>query len=287
MKKISATLVKNLREKTGLGMMDCKKALLISNGDLDLALEELRKSSGLKANKKAGRPTGDGIISTFLNESLACMVEVNCETDFVVKDESFVSYTKDVIGKLVSNVDLTLEEAMEGELEEKRKELVHTLGENIVVRRFARSKEHSDSIGLYLHTNKKIACIVSLEGGNNTLAKDIAMHVAATDPVSITPGDIPKTLMEEEKEILEAKSIDANKSPDLIKKIVDGKLKKFIKEVCLTEQGFVRDPETKIKDLLNENSSKVISFDRFLVGEGVENEKKDFASEVMSQLKNT
>ena len=113
MKKISATLVKNLREKTGLGMMDCKKALLISNGDLDLALEELRKSSGLKANKKAGRPTGDGIISTFLNESLACMVEVNCETDFVVKDESFVSYTKDVIGKLVSNVDLTLEEAME------------------------------------------------------------------------------------------------------------------------------------------------------------------------------
>jgi len=284
MKNIPASLIKGLRERTGVGIMECKKALVESEGDIELAIEILRKSSGEKALKKAERPAAEGVIAVFSKGLVSCMVEINCETDFVAKDKSFIKYSEDVVTKLSTNTNVNLEELMEGELEEKRERLVQNLGENIVVRRIAKSDETSDSVGLYLHTNKKIASIVSLVGGNEITAKDIAMHIAATDPIAISPKDISKQVIEKEREIFEAQSSDSGKQPDIIKKIVNGKIKKYLSEVSLIEQEFVKDPKTKVKVFLKQNKAEVICFQRFGVGEGIEVKKKDFASEVISQI---
>ena len=284
MKNIPASLIKGLRERTGVGIMECKKALVESEGDIELAIEILRKSSGEKALKKAERPAAEGVIAVFSKGLVSCMVEINCETDFVAKDKSFIKYSEDVVTKLSTNTNVNLEELMEGELEEKRERLVQNLGENIVVRRIAKSDETSDSVGLYLHTNKKIASIVSLVGGNEITAKDIAMHIAATDPIAISPKDISKQVIEKEREIFEAQSSDSGKQPDIIEKIVNGKIKKYLSEVSLIEQEFVKDPKTKVKVFLKQNKAEVICFQRFGVGEGIEVKKKDFASEVISQI---
>ena len=285
MKIISASLVKELRERTGISMMDCKKALIESGGNVDLAIEELKKSSRVKVAKRERIPVADGIIATFSKDSLACMVEINCETDFVAKEESFINYSEEVITRLASNIDFSLKELMEGDLEEERIKLIQHLGENIVVRRIARSEDTSDSIGMYLHSNKKIASIVSLKGGNQITAKDIAMHVAATDPISISPKDISKEIIDSQKEMFEAQSANSGKPSDIVKRIVDGKLKKYLVEVCLIEQEFVKEPKKRIRDLLDQNKAKVIGFKRFEVGEGIEIKKKDFAAEVKSQIK--
>ena len=287
MKDISASLVKELRERTGVGMMDCKKALVESQGNIELAIEGLRKSSGVKAAKKANRAASDGVIVTFSNGSFACMVEVNCETDFVAKDESFIKYSEGIIAKLTTNIKTSFNNLMTGELEDKRKQLVQHLGENIVVRRMAKSDKESDFVGLYLHSNKRIASIVSLQGGNEVIAKDIAMHIVATDPISISPEDISEESVKKERKMFEAQSSDSGKPPEIINKIVEGKIKKYLSEVCLTEQEFVKEPSIKIENLLKQNNAKVISFERFSVGEGVEKRKIDFASEVMIQLGKT
>ncbi len=287
MTEISASLVKELRERTGMGMMDCKQALLETNGDITQAIEELRKSSGIKASKKAGRSAADGILQIQLVNSIGFMVEINCETDFVAKDGSFVEFSEEVIKTFSSGEYLELDQLMEGDLSDKREKLVQKLGENIVVRRVFISDDSADHTGIYLHSNKKIACIVCLKGGNEEVAKDMAMHIAATDPLAITPQDIPEETVKKEKEIFEAQSADSGKSAEIIVKMVEGKVKKFLSEVSLTEQDFVKDPGLKIKSLLDKNQAEVIQFKRFEVGEGIEIEETDFAAEVMSQIEKT
>ena len=287
MTEISASLVKELRERTGMGMMDCKKALLETNGDISQAIEELRKSSGIKASKKAGRSAADGILQIQLVNSVGFMVEINCETDFVAKDGSFVEFSEEVLKALSTGQYLELDQLMAGDLNDKREKLVQKLGENIVVRRVFISDDSADHTGIYLHSNKKIACIVCLKGGNEEVAKDIAMHIAATDPLAITPQDIPEETIKKEKEIFEAQSADSGKSAEIIVKMVEGKVKKFLSEVSLTEQDFVKDPGLKIKSLLDKNKAEVIQFKRFEVGEGIEIEETDFAAEVMSQIEKT
>ena len=285
MSEISASLVKELRERTGMGMMDCKQALVTAKGDISLAIEELRKSSGIKASKKAGRSAADGVIRVEINNSKAFMVEINCETDFVAKDESFMEFSDEVLNTLSSGDFHEVEQLMKGDLQDKREKLIQKLGENIVVRRMFQSDDSADHTGVYLHSNKKIACITSLRGGNDEAAKDIAMHIAATDPLAISPNDIPIEILEKEKEIFEAQSADSGKPKDIVVKMVEGKVKKFVSEVSLTEQDFVKDPGVKIKSLLDKNNAQVIQFERFEVGEGIEVEETDFAAEVMSQIK--
>ena len=285
MSEISASLVKELRERTGMGMMDCKQALVTAKGDISLAIEELRKSSGIKASKKAGRSAADGVIRVEISNSKAFMVEINCETDFVAKDESFMEFSDDVLNTLCSGDFHEVEQLMKGDLQDKREKLIQKLGENIVVRRMFQSDDTADHTGVYLHSNKKIACVTSLRGGNDEAAKNIAMHIAATDPLAISPNDIPIEILEKEKEIFEAQSADSGKSKDIVVKMVEGKIKKFLSEVSLTEQDFVKDPGVKIKSLLDENNAQVIQFKRFEVGEGLEVEETDFAAEVMSQIK--
>ncbi|HIA43529.1 MAG TPA: elongation factor Ts [Gammaproteobacteria bacterium] len=285
MSEISASLVKELRERTGMGMMDCKQALVTAKGDISLAIEELRKSSGVKASKKAGRSAADGVIRVEINNSKAFMVEINCETDFVAKDESFMEFSDEVLNTLSSGDFHEVEQLMKGDLQDKREKLIQKLGENIVVRRMFQSDDSADHTGVYLHSNKKIACVTSLRGGNDEAAKDIAMHIAATDPLAISPNDIPIEILEKEKEIFEAQSADSGKPKDIVVKMVEGKVKKFLSEVSLTEQDFVKDPGVKIKSLLDKNNAQVIQFKRFEVGEGIEVEETNFAAEVMSQIK--
>jgi elongation factor Ts len=283
MSAISASQVKELREKTGLGLMDCKKALEGANGDMDLAIEELRKTSGVKASKKSGRSAADGLIAIESKEQKIFMIEVNCETDFVARDDSFVSFTKETLQNFSDNPDSSLEELLDKGIEDDREKLVQKLGENIVVRRVSKT-DSSSTVGSYLHSNQKIGCIVSLDGGNESLANDIAMHAAATDPMAISPSDIPEEIVAKEKEIFKAQSEESGKPAEIIEKMIEGKVSKFLAEVSLTEQDFVKDPNVKISQLLKDNDANILSFTRYEVGEGIEVEKVDFATEVMSQI---
>ena len=283
MSAISASQVKELREKTGLGLMDCKKALEGANGDMDLAIEELRKTSGVKASKKSGRSAADGLIAIESKEQNIFMIEVNCETDFVARDDSFVSFTKETLQNFSDNPDSSLEELLDKGIEDDREKLVQKLGENIVVRRISKT-DSSSTVGSYLHSNQKIGCIISLDGGNESLANDIAMHAAATDPMAISPSDIPEEIVAKEKEIFKAQSEESGKPAEIIEKMIEGKVSKFLAEVSLTEQDFVKDPNVKISQLLKDNDANILSFTRYEVGEGIEVEKVDFATEVMSQI---
>ena len=283
MSAISASQVKELREKTGLGLMDCKKALEGANGDMELAIEELRKTSGVKASKKSGRSAADGLIAIESTAQDIFMIEVNCETDFVARDDSFVSFTKETLQTYTGNPESSLEELLNNGIEDNREKLVQKLGENIVVRRVAKT-ENSSTVGSYLHSNQKIGCIVSLDGGDESLANDIAMHAAATDPMAISPSDIPEEIVAKEREIFKAQSEESGKPAEIIEKMIEGKVSKFLAEVSLTEQDFVKDPNAKISQLLKDNNANILSFTRYEVGEGIEVEKVDFASEVMSQI---
>ena len=283
MSAISASQVTELREKTGLGLMDCKKALEGANGDMELAIEELRKTSGVKASKKSGRSAADGLIAIESTAQDIFMIEVNCETDFVARDDSFVSFTKETLQTFIGNPESSLEELLNNGIEDNREKLVQKLGENIVVRRVAKT-ENSSTVGSYLHSNQKIGCIVSLDGGDESLANDIAMHAAATDPMDISPSDIPEEIVAKEREIFKAQSEESGKPAEIIEKMIEGKVSKFLAEVSLTEQDFVKDPNTKISQLLKDNNANILSFTRYEVGEGIEVEKVDFASEVMSQI---
>ena len=283
MSNISASQVKELREKTGLGLMDCKKALEESQGDMELAIEELRKTSGIKASKKSGRSAADGLIAIKSQDDQYFMIEVNCETDFVARDDSFVEFTSQTLDSYVSNPGSSLEEILDNGAEDNREKIVQKLGENIVVRRIAKTEESSVT-GSYLHSNQKIGCIVSLDGGDESLANDIAMHASATDPMALTPSDIPTETVEKEREIFRAQSEGSGKPPEIVEKMIEGKVAKFLSEVSLTEQDFVKDPNMKISQLLKENNANILNFIRYEVGEGIEVEKVDFATEVMSQI---
>ena len=283
MTTISAAQVKELREKTGLGLMDCKKALEGADGDIELAIEELRKTSGIKASKKSGRSAADGLVAITSKDTNYFMIEINCETDFVARDDSYIAFTNETLDAYSNNPQYSLKELLENGVEGNREKLVQKLGENIVVRRISKTEESSIT-GSYLHSNQKIGCIVSLEGGNEALANDIAMHVSATDPMAISPSDISEDVIAKEREIFKAQSEESGKPPEIVEKMIEGKVSKFLAEVSLTEQDFVKDPNSKISQLLKDNDANILSFTRYEVGEGIEVEKVDFASEVMSQI---
>ncbi len=290
---ITAALVKELRERTGAGMMECKKALEATNGDIQLAIEELRKSGRTKADKKAGRVAAEGvvIIHTADDGKSAVMVEINSETDFVARDVNFLAFA-DAVAKAALNgkatdVDalaaLSLKEFDGVSVEEARKNLVAKIGENISVRRLARTSASATNVGTYLH-GSRIGVLVELDGDNKDLAKDIAMHVAACKPIVVSQDEVPSDVVAKEKEIYMAQAAGSGKPQEIIEKMVAGKLKKYLDEISLLGQPFVKDPDTMIANLLGKNRAKVVSFIRFEVGEGIEKESEDFVEAVMAQV---
>ena len=282
---ISAKDVKDLREKTGLGMMECKKALEEAGGDSDLAITNLRKNSALKAEKKSSRTAVEGVIlSDTSDSSNSILIEINCETDFVAKDANFLAFTEEVLGTCLNSPDTSLEKLLSDSLEEKRQNLVQKIGENIVIRR--KFNISSPFVYSYIHGNKKIGVLVSLKQENEELGKDLAMHVAASNPLAISPEEISEEIINKEKEIIEAQVSDADKPQEIIEKMTSGRLKKFLSEVSLIDQPFVKDPSLNVSQLLKNNDNSVLSFIRYEVGEGIEVEKKDFAEEVQAQLGN-
>ena len=284
MAAISASMVKELRERTQLGMMDCKKALVEAEGDMDLAIENLRKSSGMKAAKKAGRIANDGLLGFQMADdaSLGVMVEVNCETDFAARDENFVSFVNSVTDKVYASKQADVAVLLAEGLEVDREALVQKIGENISIRRA--EVYNSDSVYGYLHTNGRIGVLLSMEGGNEELGRDIAMHIAATAPLVIGPDDAPADVVAQEREIYTAQAQDSGKPPEIVEKMIDGRIRKYLAEISLTEQPFVKDSDTKVGALLKKEGATVTSFVRYDVGEGIDKEPDDFAAEVAAQL---
>ena len=286
--EITASLVKELRERTGAGVMDCKAALSDARGDIEIAIEVMRKSGAAKAAKKAGRIAAEGIISIKLNENDIVILEVNCETDFVTKDESFLSFVDSVIQVIsnnnVSDVDELLKLNFGNQtIEEANQQLIAKIGEKITIRRFQKSLIQNQT-GTYLH-GIRIGVIVEIKGGSEELVKDIAMHIAASRPLFINEDQISQEVLDKEKEIYTAQAQESGKPADIIEKMIEGRLKKFIKEITLLGQPFVKDPEKSIEKILKSSNAKVLSFIRYEVGEGIEKRVDNFAEEVMSQAK--
>ena len=284
---MSAAQVKELRERTGLGLLECKKALAASGGDIEKAIEEMRKSSGMKAAKKAGRTAADGVVASRVADdgSYAVVVEVNSETDFVARDESFLAFVGKVVDAAFSGRQTDVAALMEGELENAREALVQKIGENIGVRRIELVTADAGVVGAYVHGNNRIAVLVGLTGGDQELAKDVAMHVAAVNPQVVSPADMPEEVIAKEKEIYTAQAQDSGKPPEIIEKMIAGRVKKFLAENSLVEQSFVKDPDTTVGKLVAGAGAEVAAFVRFEVGEGIEVDKVDFATEVAAQLK--
>lgn len=285
---MSAALVKELRERTGLGLLECKKALAEADGDIEAAIEALRKSSGMKAAKKAGRTAADGVVAiqTAADGGFGAMVEVNSETDFVARDENFLGFVNSVVSKAFDERLDDVAALAGGETEDARQALVQKIGENISVRRVVTYQAAEGVIGGYVHGNNRIAVLVSLKGGSEELARDVAMHVAAANPQVVSPDDMPEEQVAKEREIYVAQAQDSGKPPEIIEKMVDGRVRKFLSENSLTEQAFVKDPDTTVGKLVAGAGAEVLGFTRFEVGEGIEVEKVDFAAEVAAQLGN-
>ena len=288
---ITASLVKELRERTGAGMMECKKALTETDGDIEAAIENMRKSGQAKAAKKAGRTAADGVIVIAQDGDRAVMVEVNCETDFVAKDDNFKSFA-DAVADRVLNSDAADVEALmamplhEGEdttIEEARQALVSKIGENMSVRRFVRTTAQG-TIASYSH-GVRIGVLVDLTGGDAGLGRDLAMHIAASNPVCVSEDQVPADLLAKEREITEAQAKESGKPDNIIEKMVDGRMRKFLAENTLLGQAFVKDPDTTVEKLLKNNNAKVLQYQRFEVGEGIEKKKENFAEEVRAQAK--
>ncbi len=288
---ISAALVKELRERTGAGMMECKKALEASQGDIEVAIEELRKSGAAKAGKKAGRVAAEGaiVIATTADNKRAVMIEINSETDFVARDTNFTSYVKAVgdtalQGNIADVAALSAAQlAGQGKsVEEARLELVQKVGENVQIRRIQTTGDQAAYVGSYTHGNR-IGVIVELDTANEELARDVAMHIAASRPIVVSPDKVSQDLIDKEKEIYTAQAATSGKPADIIEKMVVGRLKKFLDEVSLTGQPFVKDPDMTVGTLLAKNKAKVLAFHRYEVGEGIEKIVEDFKEAVMSQ----
>ncbi|UYM16158.1 translation elongation factor Ts [Endozoicomonas euniceicola] len=280
MAAISAALVKELRERTGLGMMECKRALKEAGGDIEKAIEEMRKSGQAKAAKKAGRTAAEGIVMTRVADdaSYGIVVEVNSETDFVARDEGFVAFVQKVTDVAFERKETDVAALMEGELEAARLALVQKIGENISVRRAVIVE--GGVVGSYVHGNSRIAVLVSQEGGDAELARDVAMHVAAVSPQVVNKEDMPAELVEKEKEIFKAQAEQSGKPAEIIEKMIVGRINKFLSESSLVEQPFVKDPDMKVGALAKKAGATISSFVRFEVGEGIEKEEVDFAAEV-------
>ena len=282
--EIKASQVKELRELSGVGMMECKKALVEAEGDIDKALDLLRSNSALKAEKKSARVAADGVVKLYISESYATMVEINSETDFAAKDNSFIEFTQDIEARLADKKYLDVED-LKNDVEEDRQKLVQSIGENIQVRRLVTQEfETSKNIGTYLHSDNKLAAIVLLKEENVDLGKDIAMHISASAPLSINEDGVDKNVLERERNIFESQARESGKDENIMQKMVEGKVKRFLKEVTLLSQDFIKDPDTSISKLLENSDNEVVSFERFKVGEGIEVSSKDFAEEVAEQL---
>ncbi|MGK0271650.1 MAG: elongation factor Ts [Cocleimonas sp.] len=288
---ITATMVKELRERTGAGMMECKKMLTETNGDMEAAIDTMRKSGAAKADKKAGRIAAEGkvVITVSDNGKEASIIEVNCETDFVAIDESFVSFVSAAGARVLADkpADVAALSALpldSGEtVEETRANLVAKIGENMQVRRFELLSSES-LVCAYSH-GVKIGVAVAMTGGDEALGKDIAMHIAASRPTCISEDQVPAELLEKEKEILIAQAQDSGKSMEIIEKMVEGRMRKYLAEITLVGQPFVKDPDQTVAQLLKTAGAEVTAFVRYEVGEGIEKKQEDFAAEVMAQVK--
>jgi elongation factor Ts len=292
MAAISAAQVKELRERTGAGMMECKKALVETEGDLDLAIEHMRKSGLAKADKKAGRTAAEGLIMARTSDDgkRAALVEINCETDFVAKNEDFQAFTLAVADLILeqdpADIEAVLNSTLPGgqTVDERRRQLVAKIGENIAVRRFERYATENGILSAYLHGGR-IGVLVDLGGGDADLAKDIAMHVAASNPAYGASDEVPRDVLDKEKEILVAQARDSGKPDNIIDKMVEGRLRKFLAEITLLGQPFVKDPDQSVGKLLKAQDAVVRRFVRLELGEGIEKKSENFAEEVMAQVR--
>ncbi len=289
---VTAAMVKELRERTGSGMMECKKALVEAQGNMDLAIEQMRKAGLAKADKKSGRTAAEGAI--FIKQSQdqksAVIVEINCETDFVAKGDDFQNFAANLV-EVISNSDVdSLESVMqakydgEGTVDDAKLRLIAKLGEKIDVRRFQRVVSHNGMIGHYLH-GSRIGVLVESEGGDNETRRDIAMHVAASKPECVADSDVDVATLDREREIFAAQAKESGKPDNIIEKMVEGRLKKFLGEITLLGQPFVKDPDISVAKLLQSKNTKVLQFIRYEVGEGIAKREENFAEEVMAQVR--
>jgi elongation factor Ts len=285
---IKPALVKELRERTGAGMMECKKALVETKGDIDAAAEWLRKAGAAKADKKASRVAAEGRIAILSDEKAGrhVVLEVNSETDFVAKDENFRAFVERVARVILeqrpANVEALLASSVDGRtIEDLRLELVTKVGENISVRRFDVVESRS-TVGSYLH-GTRIGVLVEVEGGTAELARDLAMQVASLAPRYVGNDDVPKDVLDKEREIIQAQTAEEKKPPEIVAKMVEGRVRKFVDEITLTGQVFVKDDKKRVRDLLAQHKAKVKGFRRYEVGEGIEKKSSDFVKEVMAQ----
>jgi elongation factor Ts len=283
---VTAAQVKELRERTGAGMLDCKNALVETNGDIELAIENMRKSGQAKAAKKAGRIAAEGVILTKVANGVATMMELNCETDFVARDQGFLAFGEQLINLASANKANDIE-TMNGldingsKVSDVRDTLVAKIGENISPRRVV--SVEGDVLGAYVHS-ARIGVLTILKGGDEELAKDIAMHVAAANPQFVKPSDVPAEVVAKEKEIQLDIAMQSGKPADIAEKMVSGRMNKFTGEISLTGQPFIKDPSMLVADLLKSKGAEVINFVRFEVGEGIEKKQEDFAAEVAAQM---
>ncbi len=288
---ITAALVKELRERTGAGMMECKKALVETNGDIETAIELMRKTGLAKADKKAGRIAAEGLIVFKASDDgkRAVMVEVNCETDFVTKGDDFINFANSVAETALeaqpADIDALLATPIDGgdSVADITKALVAKIGENTNVRRFV-SRSTDGVLGCYLHGGR-IGVMVELQGGDEALARDIAMHVAASNPACVSEADVPAELIEKEKKIFVAQAAESGKPLEIVEKMVSGRIKKYLKEVTLLGQPFVKDPDQTVEQLVKNAGATVVGFERLEVGEGIEKKTENFAEEVMAQAR--
>ncbi len=291
---ITASLVKELRERTGSGMMECKKALVETGGDIDAAIELMRKSGQAKAAKKAGRIAAEGIVAISISADggRAALVEVNCETDFVAKDENFTAFVDAVADRTLNGDAENTEALLSGPLQEgggetvnqAREALIAKIGENVNVRRFARLHAAGGNLYSYSHSGR-IGVLVGMQGGDAALGKDIAMHVAASNPVCVSEDDVAAEVLAKEREIFKAQAAESGKPDNIIEKIVGGRVRKYLAEVTLLGQPFIKDPDVAVEKLLTAQGAKVMGFRRFEVGEGIGKKTENFADEVMAQVR--
>jgi len=289
--QITAAMVKELRERTGSGMMECKKALQEVDGDMETAIENMRKSGLAKADKKAGRTAAEGLVAVAVSDDKkeAAIVEVNCETDFVSGGDDFKGFTNAVAQRILKDspadhdalMAMPLEDGGKS-IEEVRQEMVAKIGENIQVRRFVR-KSTDGSFGSYLH-GVRMGVLVEMSKDDDELIKDVAMHIAASNPVCVNESEVPEDLLAKEKEILIAQARESGKPDDIIEKMIVGRIRKYLAEITLLGQPFVKDPDQTVEQLLKSKSAEVKSFNRFEVGEGIEKKQENFADEVMAQV---
>ena len=291
MSNITAQMVKELRERTGAGMMECKKALVEAGGDMNKAIDTMRKAGQAKADKKSSRVAAEGVIKLVVKDKkVANMLEVNCETDFVAKDKNFLEFAEKISNASLENFNGDISEFIQSKhssgktIEEERLELVSKIGENIKIRRVHSVNIENGFIGHYMH-GSKICVVAVLENEDESLAKDICMHIAAMKPLAIDETGISQVVLDKEKEIFKAQAKESGKPENILEKMVEGKINKYISEVTLLNQKFVKDNEINIQALLKNNNNKIISFFRMEVGEGIEKKDENFADEVMAQIK--